>query len=229
MLSLNDIRTIRRARRAGAPLGDVATMKFAMLAGPRGSRDARQRGIPGGCLDVDMHALRRLPDGTVGREYARHLDRNGLSPLEVSDHIKAQYADDPYPLRYTTTHDLVHVLTGFPTTPAGEIGLFAFMIEQGFGSGRGMLWLSSVVYAVMLPLHLRGVLHNIRVGIRMAREAESVLAAPLEALLDVPLPEARARLGIRPETVAAIAPGRQSPLAEWLLKPKPAAAASPAV
>src|SRR5690606_16737174 len=122
--------------------------------------DPRQRGFAGGSLEVDLAKLREQADGTLGREYVRHLDRNGLMPLTVSDHIKARYADDPYPLRYTTTHDLVHVLTGFPTTPAGEIGLFAFMIGQGFGSGRGMLYLSAAVYAVMLPLHLPGVIHN---------------------------------------------------------------------
>lgn len=229
MLSWNDIRTLNRARRSGASLGDIAAMKFAMLAGPAETRSERLRDMPGGCLEVDMASLRRLPDGTVGREYARHLDDNGLSPLDISDAVKARYAADPYPLRYTTTHDLVHVLTGFPTTPAGEIGLFAFMIGQGFGTGRGMLWLSTAVYAVLMPLHLRGLVRNIRVGLRMAKEAESVLAAPLEELLSVPLAEARRRLGLRPETIAAIAPGHVSLLANWLVKPKQPVAPQPAL
>ena len=44
-----------------------------------------------------------------------------------------------------------------------------------------------------------------------------MLAAPLEELLAVPLAEARARLGLRPQTIAAIRPGHRSLLADWLL------------
>ena len=58
--------------------------------------------------------------------------------------------DNPAALRYTTTHDLFHTITGFSTNPAGEIGLFAFMIGQGFSAGGiGTLRFVRAVYTVL--------------------------------------------------------------------------------
>jgi ubiquinone biosynthesis protein COQ4 len=217
MWSWEQIREINRLRREGRALGDIAALKFAMLAGPQHAGHERLHALRSPCLEVDMAALRGLPEGTVGREYARQLEAQGLMPLVIGAEVKARLADQPLALRYTTTHDLVHVLTGFSTTPAGELGVFAFMIGQGFGSSRALLWLSAIVSSLAMPLHVPGIWHNIRVGLKMAREARPMLEAPLEELLAVPLAEARARLGLRPETIAAIRPGHPSLLAHWLL------------
>lgn len=207
-----------RAWRAGASLGDLAVLKFAWLAGPTDARSARLGAVGDGCLEVDMEALRALPAGTVGRAYARHLDESGLQPLRISPEIKRRFAADPYPLWYTTTHDLLHTLTGFPTTPAGEIGLFAFMIGQGFGSrGRGRLWQSLASYTLFMPLHAPGVWHNARVGLAMAKRARNLLEQPLGSFLARPLAEVRAELGLPDPRVVDIAPGRPSLLARWLM------------
>ena len=66
-------------------------------------------------------------------------------------------------------------------------------------------------------------------GLRMAREAQPLLAAPLEELIELPIEEARARVGLRRETLAAIDPGRRSALIELLVpKDPPDPAAQPA-
>ena len=214
---------INRARRAGAPLGDLAAMKFSLYADPPPELRARLREQGTGCLDLDLDALRSMPAGTVGREYADHLERNNLSPLEISPELRRRYADDPYGLRYATTHDLFHVLTGFPTTPAGELGLFAFMIGQGFARRR-LLWLGTIIYTVLLPLHAPGVWRNLRVGLVMAKSARNLLTEPIEALLELPLAQARRRLGLPVDPLdAGIAPGHRSLLLQWLI-PKPPSA-----
>ncbi|MCY1007158.1 Coq4 family protein [Nannocystis pusilla] len=217
----SDIRELSRMQREGRSIGDIAALKFSVLAGPEHTGNDRLHTLPTPCLEVDLAELRALPEGTVGRAFAHQLDRNKLEPLVISDDMKQRLAQNPLALRYTTTHDLVHVLTGFPTTPAGEIGVFAFMIGQGFGASRAMLWSSTVIYSLLMPLHVPGVWHNVRVGLRMAKEAEPMLEARLEDLLTVPLAEARRRLGVRPETVAAIAPGHESWLASWILAKSP--------
>jgi ubiquinone biosynthesis protein Coq4 len=221
MMKWSEMRELNRMRREGRSIGDIAALKFAFIAGPGHTGNDSLHTLPTPCLEVDLAELRRLPEGTVGRAFADQLDRNGLEPLVISDAMKRRLADNPLALRYTTTHDLVHVLTGFPTTPAGEIGVFAFMVGQGFGSSRGLLWTGCAIYSLMMPLHVPGLLRNVRVGLRMAREAQPMLAAPLEELLAVPLTEARRRLGIRAETVAAIAPGHESWLANRLLAKAP--------
>lgn len=218
---------VNRARLAGAPLGDIAALKFAMIADPPPELRARLREQRATCLDVDLDALRALPEGSVGRAYARHLDDCGLSPLVISPELRRRLADDPHALRYTTTHDLFHVLTGFSTTPAGELGLFAFMIGQGFARRR-LLWLGAAVYTLLLPLHARGLWRNLRVGLRLASRARNLLAEPLEPLLARPLAEVRRELGlpIAPAD-AGIAPGHPSLLLRWFIpKPAPAPAAA---
>jgi ubiquinone biosynthesis protein COQ4 len=80
---------------------------------------------------VDFDALRRLPDGTLGREYARFLDDNGITPdafealPDVGD-ARAAYVM----LRMRQTHDLWHVLTGYTPDVRGEILLQAFTYSQ---------------------------------------------------------------------------------------------------
>ena len=219
MMTWNAIREINRARRAGAALGDIGVMKFAMMHTATPAQNARVRALGDPCLEVDMAALRRLPDGTLGREYARQMDRGGLQPLAVSPAVKRRFADDPYALRYTTTHDLFHVLTGFSTTLAGEIGLFAFMVGQGFASLR-RLRQAELVYAIVMPLHVIGARRNVRVGLEMARRAAPLLAQPMRPLLDQPLTQVRRQLNIPSPEQAGIHPGHASLLSRWLL-PRP--------
>ena len=80
---------------------------------------------------VDFAALAQLPDGTLGREYVRFLDDNGITPdafekaPEVGDE-RASYIM----LRMRQTHDLWHVLTGYTPDVRGEILLQAFTYSQ---------------------------------------------------------------------------------------------------
>lgn len=80
---------------------------------------------------VDFAALRLLPDGTLGREYARFLDDNGITPdaFENAPDIgddRAAYVM----LRMRQTHDLWHVLTGYTPDVRGEVLLQAFTYSQ---------------------------------------------------------------------------------------------------
>lgn len=80
---------------------------------------------------VDLDALRALPDGTLGREYMRFLDDNGITPdafeelPDVGD-SRAGYVM----LRLRQTHDLWHVLTGYTPDVRGELLLQAFTYAQ---------------------------------------------------------------------------------------------------
>ncbi len=80
---------------------------------------------------VDFDALRSLPDGTLGREYTRFLDDNGITPdafeelPSVGDERAAWVM-----LRMRQTHDLWHVLTGYAPDVRGELLLQAFTYAQ---------------------------------------------------------------------------------------------------
>ena len=102
-----------RAYRAGAPLGDVVVLKLDALAAPPKDLIRRLERMRGYAPKQDLAWLRTLPPGSLGREYARFLDANGIEPLVVSAELKERFRENPYALRYTATHDLHHVLTGF--------------------------------------------------------------------------------------------------------------------
>jgi ubiquinone biosynthesis protein COQ4 len=210
-----------RAFRAGAPLGDVAVLKFDALSAPPMWLTAKLEPLRGYAPAQDLTLLRALAPGTLGREYAGFLDANGITPLVVSPHVKERFHDNPYVLRYATTHDLHHVLTGFDTGLAGEAGVFAFTIAQGSApAGRGMLQLVRIVYALFSPTQARRVWHNIRIGLALGAAAKLVIAEPIEAWFEEPLVEVRRKLGLGDPQRAGVLPSGKSPLASLVYGPR---------
>ena len=219
MMTFKQVRQLWNARRQGVPFGDIAVMKFDMLSKPPAGLNDRLRALGNGYFEVDPTALRKLPAGTLGREFVRLLDDQGLEPLEVSPEMREKFRDNPYPLRYTTTHDLFHVLTGFTTTPAGEMGLLAFMIAQGFDVGsRAQLWAMMGLTAWIVPLHIPGMIRNMRVGTEMGKKAKNLLLEPLESHLSEPLDTLRARLGLPDPNSIGMDKGHSSFMFDWVQK-----------
>lgn len=219
MITYKQARELWRARSQGVPFGDIAVMKFDMLSKPPAGLNERLQELGNGYFEVNLGQLRKLSAGTLGREFARLLDDRGLQPLEVSVEMREKFKANPYPLRYTTTHDLFHVLTGFPTTPAGEMGLLAFMIAQGFDVGsRAQLWGTIFVYSWLVPLHVAGMIRNMRIGTEMGKKAKNLLLEPLESYLAEPLEALRVRLDLPdPESVGMVK-GHSSLLFDWVQK-----------
>ena len=213
-----------RLFRAGAPLGDVAVLKFDALSRPRTGINEKLGEVRGYAPTQDLDALRKLPEGTLGRVYADFLDQNGIRPLVVSEEIAARFRDNPYVLRYTVTHDLHHVLAGFDTGLPGEIGVHAFAVGQGSGAGgRPLLWLARFLYPLVSPSQTRKVWHNIRIGLDLGQRARLLLAHPLESYFELPLHQVRERLGIPVDPASAgVVQSGHSVLAAWLYPRLPA-------
>lgn len=78
---------------------------------------------------VDLEALSRLPEGTLGREYASFMRARGLEHDSLQ--LRTGEGDMDYVRNHLReTHDLWHVATGFDTDVAGELGLQAFYLAQ---------------------------------------------------------------------------------------------------
>jgi ubiquinone biosynthesis protein COQ4 len=79
---------------------------------------------------VDLDALAKLPDGTLGREYARFIRDNGLT----MDVFYPTPGVDPHAAymsqRYRQTHDVWHVVLGYRPDVEGEVLLQAFTFAQ---------------------------------------------------------------------------------------------------
>ncbi|KAJ5162342.1 hypothetical protein N7492_007734 [Penicillium capsulatum] len=129
--ALGSIINLRRADLIAA-LGEatatpyfVYRLRDAMLSDPTGRRILRDRPRLTS-KTLHMPYLRTLPENSVGREYARWLDREGVSP-DTRDSVK--YIDDEecaYVMqRYRECHDFYHALTGLPVFMEGELALKA--------------------------------------------------------------------------------------------------------
>jgi ubiquinone biosynthesis protein COQ4 len=75
---------------------------------------------------LDLEALERLPEGTLGHEFARYFRDNEISPFETTLEIKNNV--DFIGKRYRETHDLLHVLTGYGTDVVGEMEVQAYAL-----------------------------------------------------------------------------------------------------
>ena len=68
-------------------------------------------------LAARYRALAQLPSGTFGRAFLEHFERNGYAVPGEPDAINE---------RFGTPHDATHVLTGYDTSPRGEILVSTF-------------------------------------------------------------------------------------------------------
>jgi len=75
---------------------------------------------------LDLGALERLPEGTLGHEFARYFRDNKISPFETT--LELESDTDFISKRYRETHDLQHVLTGYGTDVVGEMELQAYVL-----------------------------------------------------------------------------------------------------
>jgi ubiquinone biosynthesis protein COQ4 len=75
---------------------------------------------------LDLDALERLPEGTLGHGFARYFRDNKISPFETTFEIRNDV--DFIGMRYRETHDLLHVVTGYGTDVVGEMELQAYAL-----------------------------------------------------------------------------------------------------
>ena len=172
---------------------------------------ARKRSL----LDVLTHreALMALPEDSFGRVYAEWMTREELSAegLVAASEAASQgdgETDGPYAVlgcRVREMHDLLHVITGYGRDLVGEIGVLAFTYAQTRHSGIGFLL--SVAYFRSLfsraddpaagSKEARSAMRQqMREGYRRGREADWIIGADWEALLELPITEVRERFQI---------------------------------
>ncbi len=163
-----------------------------VIRDPQGARalDERPR------IALDLPAFRKLPDGSFGREVVRYYDEQRLDPSALP------YRPAPDGRAFVRahlyeTHDLWHVVTGFGTDVAGEVGLQAFYLAQ----------LPARLAAVLIGIvYLNTFLYRfddkdartdaVARGWTLGRAAHPLFGARWNDLWELPLTEVRARFGI---------------------------------
>jgi ubiquinone biosynthesis protein Coq4 len=157
-------------------------------------------------VHLDLKVLRALPTGTLGREYALMMDRNGLDPASIPtlpDDDEGKYVR----AHLYETHDLWHVVTGFGTDVPGELGLQAFYQAQLPGKLPAAILASGFVNTLVFSFGEREArMREIARGWLLGRRSRPLFGVRWDDYLALPLDEARAKLGIAVDAVDAVLP-----------------------
>ena len=147
-------------------------------------------------VHLSLPALRALPDGTLGREYARMMDGNGLDPASIPTLPDA--SDGEYLRAHLyETHDLWHVVTGFGTDVAGELGLQAFYQAQLPGKLPVAILASGFLNSLLFSFEDRDRrLGEVARGWLLGRRSRGLFGVRWDDFLALPLEEVRRRLGV---------------------------------
>jgi ubiquinone biosynthesis protein COQ4 len=150
--------------------------------------------------NVDLAALARLPEGTVGHAFARYFEVNGIQPFESPYEVRNDV--DFLVKWYRETHDLHHVLTGYGTDPVGEMELQAFAAGNlGLRTSRLILLFAALLMPRGLPPVWR-YWRKLRAAYRRGQQSDSLVRLRYERLFEAPVEAARQALRIPPLTPA---------------------------
>ncbi len=151
-------------------------------------------------LDVlrDRERLLAMPEGSLGREYARFTEREQISAdglveaSQTGDDRYAQLSEDRarFAMRRRDCHDLEHVVSGYGRDLRGEGALLTLGLAQAWNHGIGLIVAMAYVEGDAEERRL------MRAAWRRGRRARWLAAADWEALLERPLAEVRDELGL---------------------------------
>lgn len=210
MRFIDDLRRANTLYRqdADAHLGDIAVLKAdAFGVDVRPELRAALDPVRGWLPTIDLDALGAMPANTFGYAVAAFMRAHGLHPFVVTDAIDDDMRRrNAFGIRYATTHDLVHVLLGFDTSWAGELGVLGFAVGQGYTPwqrlGAALAW---ALYPLWSGFRIRALWHAWRRGLAAGRRAPFLLGVRLEERFDEDLDDLRASLGLAPTPPARAA------------------------
>ena len=202
----NNLRLLAEIGRSGGEISTIADLVDSYLGSPMMAACVeRFRAVPGGAqlleeryppLKPDIDALARLPQGTLGHRYAQlirslHYDPEFFRPRDISSEERWLTQ------RIASTHDVHHVVCGFGTEQAGEIGVLTLTALQiGFPA---YVLLSTVGQLATFRLHNERfplLSQAVAQGAALARMASCLAAVRWEEGWQKPLHQWRQELGI---------------------------------
>jgi ubiquinone biosynthesis protein Coq4 len=159
-------------------------------SGVRRALDERHR------IEIDLVALRKLPRGTLGREYAEHMIAANLDPKSIPT-IPSPDAISFFRAHMYETHDIWHVVAGFGVDLVGELGLQAFYMAQTPGHLPALLlsvgFLRGGIFDGKL---IKPFMDALVRGYTVGKKAKPFFGVHWDELWHLPLADVRARLGV---------------------------------
>jgi ubiquinone biosynthesis protein COQ4 len=189
---IQQIKTLIAYKNSGK-LGDFAILKSDLLKAKIEPAIAyKLQKVVGYHPEIDLDKLSQYPQGTFGREYANHMKENHLTPFNISPELEEVAKNNVFALRYAVTHDIFHLLLGFDTSYAGEIGVLAFAAEQNYSKSLKIsLWFAKLLYPILAPQQIKEIFANIQKGQELGKKAEFLLGYRFEDHWEEPINDIR--------------------------------------
>lgn len=123
------------------------------------------------------------------------MKRHKIQPLEISPDLKEEADSHPFALRYTVTHDIFHILLGFDTTYAGEMGVFGFTVGQNYSKMLKVVEpIILLIFCLIAPTKIKKIWESDRLGKALGKQARCLLVYPFEDNWTRPIDDIRAEL-----------------------------------
>jgi ubiquinone biosynthesis protein Coq4 len=152
------------------------------------------------CAPIDLDALGRHPERTLGRVFASHCQARDLNPNLGS--IPPATETDWLLNHLIQTHDLWYVTTGWGNDELGEYGLGGFYLAQMAAPPFfGFLLALAALSTIFRRRSFGDFIEAVFAGYEMGQRAEPLFGREWATLWAEPLVDVRARLGIAGERV----------------------------
>jgi ubiquinone biosynthesis protein COQ4 len=154
---------------------------------------------------ADREALKKLPEGTLGKTYIDFMINEGISAeglVEASEETYTDFADkdlERYTMRTREMHDLWHVITGYGRDGLGEVCVVSFSYAQTKSLGFAAISLMGAYhFSKMFPR--RGIFDAAWQAYWIGRKAKWFPGQDWEHLLTLPLEDVRRLLNVKVPT-----------------------------
>lgn len=146
-----------------------------------------------------LEDIAHYPDGTLGRALYEHMTKNNLQPFPpVHTTEDALY----FRRRFFQTHDIHHVLTGYPATLYGELAILGFYLGEFAGKFHQnkqemmryptLLVAANLLHGVLFqPDYLPGILSAFVDGWKWGHSIRSFWSVHWEEMWDRPVEDIR--------------------------------------
>ena len=148
--------------------------------------------------NIALDELRKLPAGSLGREFSEFLDRHGFKPLDYPTPFTAD-PDASYLLRrIRMSHDVWHVLMGWDTEEYEEVLVHSFSLAQtGLPSSIGICSVGAIKH-MLFEGRWSVLTHDLRNAYQRGKEAHSLLPVYWERYWEHPISHIREKYGVVP-------------------------------
>jgi len=166
---------------------------------------------------LKLAELEDCAPGTLGAEYRRYIDENNLyedfarnyrafhAQMEEAGTFDRLNADMRFTLvRGTQVHDFLHVITGFDSSPIGELGMAAFHFAQlRFPYHAMRVAVTTAHVAFVKPEFIEPAMDALAQGWMMGRTTPQLHFTKWEEQLHRPVEEIRQEVGLGGLSMAA--------------------------